>query len=222
MAQDMTLYWGEGSTPCWRVMIVLEEKGLSGYNSKCLSFMKMEHKSQAVMDINPRGQLPSFKFGDKAINESCAACMYLECKFKEQGNPLTPSCCDEKAKMLQRLFEGNTLGQKLGDVIYYDWKVPEGERHESAKTRNREALRVELKLWEGYMEKETGPFIAGKSFSLADVVVFPSIAYAFHLGLCPKRFPKLAEYHNLVKERPSIKKTWFSSWKDKKDTLQDI
>ena len=40
-------------------MIALEEKNLQGYNHKLLSFDKMEHKSQEVLDINPRGQVPS-------------------------------------------------------------------------------------------------------------------------------------------------------------------
>lgn len=38
-------------------------------------------------------------------------------------------------------------------VIYYNWFVPEGERHDSALKRNREALASELKLWEGYLQK---------------------------------------------------------------------
>lgn len=41
----------------------------------------------------------------------------------------------------------------LDAVIYYDWFVPEGERHDSALKRNREALTTELKLWEGYLQK---------------------------------------------------------------------
>lgn len=59
MAQDMTLLWGSGSPPCWRVMIALEEKNLQGYSHKLLSFEKMEHKSQEVLDMNPRGQVGS-------------------------------------------------------------------------------------------------------------------------------------------------------------------
>lgn len=59
MAKEMTLYWGAGSPPCWRVMIALEEKELRGYNSIQLSFEKMEHKSKKVLDINPRGQVSS-------------------------------------------------------------------------------------------------------------------------------------------------------------------
>jgi len=57
MAENMTLLWGSGSPPCWRVMIALEEKNLQGHNNKLLSFEKMEHKSQEVLDINARGQV---------------------------------------------------------------------------------------------------------------------------------------------------------------------
>nr|ATB17672.1 rho class glutathione S-transferase [Hippocampus abdominalis] len=221
MAKEMTLYWGAGSPPCWRVMIALEEKELRGYNSIQLSFEKMEHKSKKVLDINPRGQLPTFQHGQLVINESFAACIYLENKFKKQGNELIPTCPNEQGLMYQRLFEAAPLGQKLGDVIYYEWKVPEGERHDSAKERNKNAVALELSLWEGYLKK-TGPFLIGKNFSLADVIVFPNIAYAFHYGLCPERFPKLAQYYNMLKERPSIKKTWPSTWQVKKDLLKEL
>ncbi|XP_019731144.1 glutathione S-transferase A-like isoform X1 [Hippocampus comes] len=221
MAKDMTLYWGAGSPPCWRVMIALEEKDLRGYNSHQLSFEKMEHKSKRVLDINPRGQLPTFHDGQLVINESCAVCIYLESNFKKQGNELIPTCPNEQALMYQRVFEAVPLGQKLGDVIYYEWKFPEGERHESAKERNKNAVALELSLWERYL-KQTGPFLAGKTFSLADVVVFPNIAYAFYYGLCPERFPKLAQYYNLLKERPSIKKTWPPNWEVKKDLLKEL
>lgn len=59
MAKDMTVFWGSGSPPCWRVLIALEEKNLQGYNSKMLSFEKGEHKSKEVMEVNPRGQVGS-------------------------------------------------------------------------------------------------------------------------------------------------------------------
>ncbi|KAE8282194.1 Glutathione S-transferase A [Larimichthys crocea] len=156
MAKDMTLLWGSGSPPCWRVMIALEEKNLQGYNQKLLSFEKMEHKSKEVMEMNPRGQLPAFKHGDRVLNESYAACMYLESQFKSQGNKLIPDCPAEQALMYQRMFEGLTFNEKMASVIYYNWKVPEGERHDSAVKRNREVLSAEVKLWEGYLEKRSG------------------------------------------------------------------
>ncbi|KAL6100043.1 uncharacterized protein ACO6RY_01734 [Pungitius sinensis] len=212
MAKDMTLLWGSGSPPCWRIQIALEEKKLQGYNQTLLSFMKGEHKSKQVMDMNPRGQLPAFKHKDYVLNESYAACLYLEKQFGSQGEKLVPECPAEQAMMYQRMFEGLTLNQKMAEVIYYEWKVPEGERHDSAVKRNREALTAEVKLWEGYLSKGPGPFLAGKTFSLADVTVYPSIAYLFRFQLCEERYPKLAAYYNSLKERPSIKTSWPPTW----------
>ena len=40
-----------------------------------------------------------------------------------------------------------------GLVIYYNYTVPENERHDSAVKRNREALTTEVKLWEEYLGK---------------------------------------------------------------------
>lgn len=224
MAKDMTVWWGSGSPPCWRVLIALEEKNLQGYNSVLLSFEKREHKSPQVMAVNPRGQLPSFKHGDIIVNESNGACMYLEERFKSQGNQLVPDSFEEKALMYQRMHEGSTLLQKLADVAFYTWRVPEAERHDSALKRNGEALTAEVKLWEGYLDKVHGTFLAGKTFSLADVVVFPVIAFLFRMGLCQKRYPKLAAYYNTVKDRPSIKASWPPTWKDTpgQDALKDI
>ncbi|XP_034017457.1 glutathione S-transferase A-like [Thalassophryne amazonica] len=221
-AKDMTLMWGAGSPPCWRVMIALEEKNLQGYTSKLFSFEKMEHKSAEVMQLNPRGQLPAFKVGDYILNESIAACLFLENQYKSQGNPLIPECPAELATMYQRMFEVLTLNQKTGDVLYYNWKVPEEERFDSAVKRNRETLTEEVKLWEGYLKF---PFLAGKHFTLADVVFFPNVAYLFHFGLCPKRYPKLDKYYNSLKDRPSIKTTWPPNWLENpqgQDVLKDI
>ncbi|XP_030267799.1 glutathione S-transferase A-like [Sparus aurata] len=226
MAKDMTLLWGSGSAPCWRVMIALEEKNLQGYNHKLLSFDKKEHKSQEVLDINPRGQLPSFKHGDNIVNDSYAACFYLESQFKSQGNALIPDSPAEQALMYQRMFEGLVFYEKLNAVIYYKWFVPEEERHDSALTRNKEALATELKLWEGYLKKlGSGSYLAGKSFSLADVTVFPTVAYLFRFGLSAERYPVLGEYYALLKDRPSIKASWPPHWLENtkgQDTLKEI
>ncbi|XP_039876770.1 glutathione S-transferase A-like [Simochromis diagramma] len=230
MAKAMTLLWATGSCPCWRVMIALEEKNLQGYNQKLLSFDKMEHKSKEVLDINPRGQIPTFKHGDNVINESYAACFYLESQFKSQGTKLIPDGPAEQALMYQRMFEGLTFYEKLSTVAYYEWYVPEGEKHESALKRNKEALVTELKLWESYLQKlGSGSYLAGPSFTLADVVVFPTVGALFGFGLSPERYPKLGEYYNLLKERPSVKASWPPHWlenpkdQDKlKDSLKDI
>uniref|UniRef100_A0A8C6M9A1 GST C-terminal domain-containing protein n=1 Tax=Nothobranchius furzeri TaxID=105023 RepID=A0A8C6M9A1_NOTFU len=98
--------------------------------------------------------------------------------------------------------------------LFYERFVPENERHDSARKRNGEDLKNEIKLWEGYMQNSSGDFLAGKTFSMADVIVFPVIAFLFRFGLNEEHFPKLAAYHELLKNRPSIKASWPPSWKD--------
>uniref|UniRef100_A0A3B4ETE2 Glutathione S-transferase A-like n=1 Tax=Pundamilia nyererei TaxID=303518 RepID=A0A3B4ETE2_9CICH len=210
MAKDITLLWGSGSPPCWRIMIALEEKNLQGYNQKLLSFEKGEHKSKEVMDINPRGQLPSFKCGDKIINESCGVCFFLESKYKSQGTKLIPDCDAEQALMFQRVFEVNTFGDKMGMLV----------------RRCRICLSFVLPCSDitNHRDLTSGGFLAGKNFSLADVIVFPAIAYLYRFGLSEERYPKLTEYYKNLMNRPSIKATWPPTWKETpgQDILKDI
>lgn len=46
-AHDRFLYWGSGSHPCWRVMIVLEEKNLP-YDDKLLEFSKSQTRPSST------------------------------------------------------------------------------------------------------------------------------------------------------------------------------
>ncbi|XP_052325104.1 glutathione S-transferase rho isoform X8 [Oncorhynchus keta] len=167
------------------------------------------------------GSLTSF-----TNRETYAACMYLESRFRSQGPQLIPEGQLEQALMYQRMFEVLNLSDKLSNVIYYNYRVPEGERHDSAIKRNKENLATEIKLWEGYFQKvEVGSYLSGKAFSLADVIVFPVIAYAFRFGLSTERYPRLGAYYDMVKDRPSVKATWPPHWLENPqggDTLKEF
>jgi len=54
---DMVLYWISGSPACFRAMIALEEKKLTGVVQKHLNYLENEHKSDEVLRVNPRGQV---------------------------------------------------------------------------------------------------------------------------------------------------------------------
>uniref|UniRef100_A0A672H595 Glutathione S-transferase A-like n=1 Tax=Salarias fasciatus TaxID=181472 RepID=A0A672H595_SALFA len=220
MAESMSLLSGAGSCPCWRVMLTLEEKNLQGYRHKLISFEKNEHKSQEVLELNPRGQVRDKK-SNQSLNSSQLTVFILN-QFKSQGTKLIPDDPAKQAMMYQRMIEGLGLTEKLNWVVHYEFLVPEGERHEAAQQRHRDALTTELKLWEGYFENVAeGSYLAGP-FSLADVVGFPNAAYAFHFGLSPERYPKMAKYYNLLKDRPSIKATWPPKYLESGQGLKDF
>uniref|UniRef100_A0A3Q3K5E8 GST N-terminal domain-containing protein n=1 Tax=Monopterus albus TaxID=43700 RepID=A0A3Q3K5E8_MONAL len=178
---------------------------------------KMEHKSQEVLDINPRVRLPSFKHADIIGNESYAVCFYLEVSFKSQGNKLIPDSPAEQVLMYQCIFEGLTFYEKLTKTKKLNPFI--SERHDSALKKNREALVTELKLWKGYLQE--GNFHTNK--------IFLTIFFRFFLLLCTglsaENFPKLAEYYAQLKERPSIKASWPPRWLEHPKgqvTLKDI
>uniref|UniRef100_A0A3B4ETT9 Glutathione S-transferase A-like n=1 Tax=Pundamilia nyererei TaxID=303518 RepID=A0A3B4ETT9_9CICH len=210
MAKDITLLWGSGSPPCWRIMIALEEKNLQGYNQKLLSFEKGEHKSKEVMDINPRGQT---HYTTDVKNESFLLFFSpQQSKYKSQGTKLIPDCDAEQALMFQRVFEVNTFGDKMGMLvrrcrICLSFVLPVCTPNSAAKSLS-----------------TSGGFLAGKNFSLADVIVFPAIAYLYRFGLSEERYPKLTEYYKNLMNRPSIKATWPPTWKETpgQDILKDI
>lgn len=54
-------------------MITLEEKKLQGYKRKLLSFEKGEHKSQEVLEVNPRGQVGAHNDHSKVYNHDITA-----------------------------------------------------------------------------------------------------------------------------------------------------
>ncbi|XP_013390630.1 glutathione S-transferase A-like [Lingula anatina] len=214
--KDMLLYWGSGSFPCWRVMIVLEEKGLSDCEKKLISFSDKGHKSDEILKLNPRGQVPTFKCGDIIINESFAACLYLEDTYKSQGPPLIPSEPARKANVLQRMFEEPTLTKKARDdiLLLYMTKKPE-ELDQEKMTKSKAALKEELALWEGYLVKAGGTYLDGGEFTMADAIFFPSLAILVRCGLkLAPTFPKLAAYYDAVSKRPSVEKSWPPHFRD--------
>ncbi|XP_013382675.1 glutathione S-transferase A isoform X2 [Lingula anatina] len=225
--KDMLLYWGSGSSPCWRVMIVLEEKGLSDCEKKLISFSDKGHKSDEILKLNPRGQVPTFKCGDLIINESFAACLYLEDTYKSQGPPLIPSEPARKANVLQRMFEVPSFNKvAFEDVLgqYFFAKKPEDIDQEKMK-KGKAALKEELAMWEGYLVKAGGTYLDGGGFTMADAFFFPTLAFLVRNGLkLGPTFPKLAAYYDAVSKRPSVQKSWPPHFKESegKQHLADV
>src|ERR1700689_4023967 len=74
-------YWGSGSSPCWRVALALEFKGLK-YHSHLLQFDLQEHKSPHMLAMNFRGRLPVLRDNDYVVFESLAILYYLDQKYR--------------------------------------------------------------------------------------------------------------------------------------------
>lgn len=209
---DRVLYWGSGSAPCWKVQLMLEEKGLA-YESKLLEFSKGEHKSEEVMALNPRGQLPTFKDGSIVVNDSLAALLYLEDAYPEP--PLSPPKTDlaARAQCYQRVAEALFSYVKVAEAVRMKMRgAVNTEEEKKAFEEKVEEAKKELSLWEGYLSK-TGGYAAGPSFTIADVMLAPVIMSAKRYGATLSAFPALSAYATQLEVRTSMQKTWPPHWK---------
>ncbi|XP_048731050.1 glutathione S-transferase A-like isoform X1 [Ostrea edulis] len=222
-AEEMFLYWGSGSVPCWKAMLALEEKGFSGYKNKMISFEKKEEKSPEILKLNPRGQVPAFTHGTIVVNESSAICEYLESTFKDKGTQLIPTDPNERALVLQRMYEAdaNLMQKMLLDFLYYYFYTENLVMDPATFSKKTESLKEELDRWDGYLG-QTGAFLAGSNFTMADIYFFPFIGFGVRLGLSLDKFPNLKAYYERACARPSVKATWPPDWKENKSSMTPL
>ncbi|VDI14493.1 glutathione S-transferase [Mytilus galloprovincialis] len=241
MAENMFLYWGSGSVPCWKAMIALEEKGFSGYKNKLISFDNNEMKGEDVLKLNPRGEVPTFTDGDVVVNESSAICEYLESTYKDKGTQLIPSGTKQRALVLQRMNEAmaNLMHKMLLDYIYEFMETKEEKTKLKTRpdnvARKTQTLKDELNRWNDYLGKlpylswidafhirKTGAYLAGPDFTMADVYFFPFIGFGVRVGLNLDSFPNIKSYYERLSSRPSIKASWPPHWKQSPGSFKPL
>lgn len=243
---SITVYWGSGSPPCWRVLLVLHEKGLR-YNSELLAFSSGVLKTPAMLTLNPRGLVPILIDGGVRMHESFAIMSYLESEYAG-GSALLPREKVARATALMRMHESNNLSQATGEVVYYVRRMPPAELNAEcadARTGGRPAQRAralraralphprhatradlsvkkaavaaEFSLWESYLVGSQFLAGAGQPISLADLAFFPQLAFNVRLGLVLEgRWPSLASYFKRMLARPSVVATWPPHWLESK------
>ncbi len=182
-----------------RVFWVCEEMGLP-YRTEAVSFPPGE----TYLALNPMGTVPFLTdAGGVAINESVAMMLYLAERYGP--TPLLPARDDPKlAKVLQFTFYGEgTLGAGMNPLMMAKFGAPAGEK-DLWMTR---ALYGRMETAIGIVAKALGdgPFIAGESFTLADISV--STALDMWKGALGKEVPPaLAAWRERVQGRPAYQR----------------
>ncbi len=110
----LELYWGSGSPFAWRVMLMLELKGLA-YQSTLLEFSKGDHKAARFLKLNPRGKVPVLKDDDFVLNESLAIMAYLDKKYAEP--PMFGTSPQEAGLIWRAIMETEAYLLNFGDKV---------------------------------------------------------------------------------------------------------
>jgi glutathione S-transferase len=186
-----------------RVRIFAAEKGIT-LPTRDLSIPAREHKSDEFVALNPRGQTPALQLDDgTVIAESVAICRYLEVMHPQP--PLFGVSATEQAtiEMWNRRVE-MILMPPIGAVWVHTHRFTAAlpgrntEWGESNRPRAFEALRY----FNGVLEARE--YLAGESFSIADILLLCTVDFGTFVGLAvPDDLTHLKQWHARVSARPS-------------------
>ncbi len=188
------------SPNCQRVKVVLAEKQLP-YDIVSVDLRKKEQKNPDFLRLNPYGKVPVLTDGDTVLYESCIINEYLEENYPE--SPLMPKDPALRAKIRILIDYGmnhlNAPYQTLREELAKDEKDRDPAKIAAAKKETRDLL----KRFEDHMGNH--PFLAG-NFSLLDADVIPRFLRYESMGVLPDpSLPKLGNWLQRMKERPSVK-----------------
>lgn len=195
------LYTNPGSFNSMRVEIVLLEMGIP-YEAVKVELSKGEHKQEAYTALNARQQVPFLQDGEIGLNESVAIIEYLNRKYPNEefyptsDTALLAKTCKYIAEFHQKFDPKNIFG-----ALFF------GNQTREALKGKLDALRAELKTWDGYLSGDRTYLVFPDKPSVADFVVYPSVCPCYELyGLPEGEFPNLDKWYNAMKQRPSIQK----------------
>ena len=198
-----------------RIRIVLAEKGLDQQiDFVSVDLIGAEHKQPEFLAKNPSGVLPVLQLDDGTyISESTAITEYLD---NLDGNPrLTGRTPKEKAMihMMQRRAEADLL-DAVGIYFHHAtpglgaalqaFKSPDWESRRQWGERQREVALNGIRYFDTVLT--SSPFVAGDTFSLADITVFAGLMFADVAGISSADgYAALNAWRAKVAEIPSVK-----------------
>lgn len=191
-----------------RVWILLEELGVP-YERQPVNLRDAAQKEQYQREVNPRGKVPALVDEEAGLTlyESHIVNEFLAERFSSCGGAELLPPGDAVLRAQIRLWNEH-LDSQLAPA-HFTLLMNKDEETASAK---RAALDAALGHYEQRLE-EGGPYLAGESFTLADVAAVPfferlEFSLRHFKGLEPlENFPHTREWFELVQARPSFKVT---------------
>ena len=173
---------------------MLEEAGAS-YSTEILEY-GTTMKSPEYLAINPMGKVPAIRHGDTVVTECAAICAYLADAFPEAG--LAPPPAERGSYYRWLFFAAGPLESAIVNAAL-GFEVPEDKRMMAGYGTKELALDAVETAIAGT------PYVAGDSFSAADVYVGSQLAFGLQFGTVPKR-DSFAAYVARVTDREAYRK----------------
>lgn len=169
----MITVWGEGRG--FRVVWLLEEMGLT-YRLRPVDMLAGVENDSEFLAINPAGFIPAIQDGDVTMIESIAIMEYLMARYGP--TPLAPAPQDPAFPAYQQFLHLGEAGLAASIFFVVGARnfAPETERDNWSAGQALGVFQSRLGLVTRRLEQS--PFMAGETFTAADI----SVTYALELA----------------------------------------
>lgn len=182
--------------PLW----VLEEAG-APYELVSLDLSRGDHKAAEYMKIHPHGAVPALVDGDVKLIESAAICMHIADKFPE-ARLAPPVGSPERALYYQWIaYSIATLEPPILQVFMNKVQLPEEQRSAASLAEGKQKFSVVARVLIDALRDK--PYLLGEQFTVADVMIGSTLAWAQFLGILAE-YPELQAYVRRLAERPAF------------------
>ena len=186
-----------------RVRIFAAEKGIS-LPSKEVSIPAREQKSPEFLALNARGQTPALELDDgTVIAESVAICRFLEALHPDPplfGRTPTEIGVIEMWNRRVEMIAMAPVGQVWVHTHRFTAAIP--GRNEAWGEANRARVAEAFAFFDRSLADRE--FLAGDSYSMADILLLTTVDFATFVGCGPgPENGALMRWHEAVSARPS-------------------
>ncbi len=183
-------------------VIALEELGLD-YELHAVNVRKGEQKSAQFVERNPNAKVPVLTVPEAdhtmSLTESAAILVYLA----ERHGALLPAGGEARARVFEQLFfHASTVSPAFGQAGYFQKLAPEVLPHAIQRFHG-EALRT-LALLDGVLAGRE--FVAGDTYSIADIAHFGWIWRHAFAGVALDASPHVARWFDAMSRRPAVQR----------------
>lgn len=186
---NLTLHAMQRSANCYKVRLALAHLGMP-FVLKDVDILRGDTRTPEFLAMNPRGRVPVLQLDDGTILiESNAILMYLG-----EDTRFVPEDKVERARMMAWLFfEQNSHHPSIGEARFWLSLIPGG------RELKRDLVDDWMEQGEGALARMeaqlvASPFIAGESFTLADIALYANTHLAHEADLDLALFPAVKDW----------------------------
>src|SRR5688572_28536464 len=186
-----------------KVIVTALEEQVAYKNEPVIPF----HPPAGWAELSPTGKIPVATDGDLVLRDSSVICAYLERVYPAHAIYPKETRDLVQALWLEEYADGTIFRDLIHGLFFQKIIRPNILKQETDTKVIDNILGQTMPKLFSYLEQSAGgEFLAGASFSIADVAVVSNLINFRYLGfaLDARLFPQLAAYFKRQLERPSI------------------